>query len=358
MSDFMLGVEAAADWSAILNDAGAYDFYHTAPYNRLAQERGEGRPVLVGARYEGAVIALPLLIRPLSPFDGAPACDATSVYGYPGPVASPDITAAAIAYFQRALVGWARREGVVSVFSRLHPLIPEASLLSGLGEVVDVGPTISIDLTIAEDAQRRLYRANHRRDLRKLREAGFTCGIEDDAPAREAFLALYRQTMNRVSAAEHYLFDRDYIDRILAIPGLALMICRARDGSVAAGAINSALGAIGQYHLGGTADPFLGNAPMKLVFDRSGDWARARGCRHFHLGGGLGARIDPLFAFKAGFSPVRHCFRSWRWIADRPAYAALAGTAGTTASEFFPAYRARAPGVSKRERSVDTVQAA
>jgi hypothetical protein len=43
----------------------------------------------------------------------------------------------------------------------------------------------------------------------------------------------------------------------------------------------------------------------------------------FHLGGGKGGRNDSLFEDKAGFSPNRHPFHTWRLVTDREAYRRL-----------------------------------
>jgi hypothetical protein len=43
----------------------------------------------------------------------------------------------------------------------------------------------------------------------------------------------------------------------------------------------------------------------------------------FHLGGGKGGQNDSLFTYKAGFSPQRHAFHTWRVVADPEAYRSL-----------------------------------
>jgi hypothetical protein len=55
---------------------------------------------------------------------------------------------------------------------------------------------------------------------------------------------------------------------------------------------------------------------------------------------------DPLFHFKAGFSPLRHPFYTWRAVCDHDAYAsrvrdweARHGQPADDLTRFFPAYR-------------------
>ena len=65
--------------------------------------------------------------------------------------------------FQGTLRDELSRARVVSVFSRLHPLIPQQGMLAGLGECVENGQTISIDLTLPDEEQRAHYNKSCRR---------------------------------------------------------------------------------------------------------------------------------------------------------------------------------------------------
>lgn len=64
-------------------------------------------------------------------------------------------------------------------------------------------------------------------------------------------------------------------------------------------------------------------SPTTLETDCVRQWAKARGNRVLHLGGGVGAAKDPLFEFKAGFSPGRWRFQSLRLVSDPALYQTL-----------------------------------
>ena len=75
-------------------------------------------------------------------------------------------------------------------------------------------------------------------------------------------------------------------------------------------------------------------------------WAKERGNKKFHLGGGVGASEDNLFFFKSGFSKLRADYYTWRIIFDREMYDAaeaqwkdLAKVPPDDISQFFPSYR-------------------
>ena len=313
--------EEVEAWSAYLTKVAAYDFYDLPSYHALAERRGEGEAVLLAFEQGRFAILLPLLLRAITSIEGleqagAGLHDATSVYGYSGPLLSaealpPDV----IGSFQEALIAFAKTRNIVSIFSRLHPLRPGREALAGLGEVQVHGPTVSIDLTLSEEEQWRRYRNNHRRNIAKLRAQGYECSISRNEAALAAFSDLYRETMERRDAHESYFFDDDYFRALLDMGCFDFVLCH-HGGAVAAGALVSRCNGIAQYHLGGTVEAHLQIAPMKLVFDEARRWAAGSGCSVLHLGGGLGAQCDSLFNFKAGFSDRRHEFSTWRWIVD------------------------------------------
>ena len=99
----------AYEWLRVIEQCAPYDFYHLPQYHALAEGLGEGSARLLVYTEGNHVIAFPLLLRS---FDGVEASgaigsgwmDATSVYGYPGPVKSTEaIPAAVVANFQAAL---------------------------------------------------------------------------------------------------------------------------------------------------------------------------------------------------------------------------------------------------------------
>ena len=83
--------------------------------------------------------------------------DATSVYGYSGPLCShKDIPRAVVDGFQRDLIAALQELQVVSVFSRLHPLLPaQTTLLDGLGDHQFDGVTVSINLSATPPSSAR-----------------------------------------------------------------------------------------------------------------------------------------------------------------------------------------------------------
>jgi len=153
--------------------------------------------------------------------------------------------------------------------------------------------------------------------------------------------------MTRVEAERYYYFPPWYFTELRESLGGHLHLCIVEiDGQVASAGLFTEICGIVQYHLSGTRDAFLKYCPLKSMFNFMRYWAKDRGDRIFHLGGGVGGRGDTLFEFKAGFSHARHPFYTWRIIVDEPAYSALVGRWESLAriqadgpEGFFPAYR-------------------
>jgi hypothetical protein len=341
---------------AALGRSTQYDFYLLPEYHALAEEQGEGDARLFVYTQDEYTLALPLLLRSL---EGVPGFngkgkgwkDATSVYGYAGPVASrADVPAEVIRRFQAAVHGQLRELGVVSVFSRLHPLLPQAHLLAGLGECKTLARTVSIDLTRPPEVQRSLYRKNHREGVNRLRRSGISCDRDDSPEALDEFVALYHETMRRVGAADAYFFPRSYFDNLRRRlgPRVNLFVCR-REGRIISGGIYIECDGIVQYHLGGTLTEHLKLAPMKLLTDEVRLWGTAQGLKTFHLGGGATSQPDDsLLHFKMGFSDCLHQFAVWRWVLYPEVYQQLCQDRGRwndshglrpALPEYFPEYR-------------------
>src|ERR1043165_1391228 len=158
---------------------------------------------------------------------------------------------------------------------------------------------------------------------------GVTCIRDAQKHYLLEFIDIYEETMRRVSADNSYFFGSDYFATLAEGLGekLQLFVAMA-EGQVVAGGLFTLSGGIAQYHLGGTRDAFLSLSPTGLIFDTVRLWARENSAHVLHLGGGVGAKEDSLFHFKAGFSDRRHMFHTWRWVVVPEIYRQLCEEAG------------------------------
>ncbi len=342
-------------WDAMLQTA-PHDFYLLPGYAALTARFDGGEPTAILVEDGPRRLLMPLLLHDVPvALGGPPLRDATSPYGYPGiTVSTTDPAAPADAAFTRDAVGAAitalRESGVISLFLRLNALLPvDHQVLGEFGLLVDHGNTVSIDLRRDEVDLFQGMRGDHRRNIARLNRLGFTYQIDLSCSPEsvEGFLRVYTETMDRLGARSSYYFDADYLRELyVALGGRMALVSARQENEVAAAALFTEVDGIVQYHLGGTAGDFLRLSPIKGIFSVTASWARARGDRIMHLGGGLGGSEDALFSFKAGFSPDRHLFQTARIVIDQAAYDDLNGrwTARTgrpfaEPGRFFPPYR-------------------
>jgi len=343
-------------------DIAERDIYHLAGYHSYAEGSGEGEAMLivVGDRERG--LAWPYLRRRIDTVDGlagTDTTDVTSVYGYPGPIVwgcRPGDAFLAAAW-QEILEVW-RQQRVVSVFTRFHPLLGNAAIVAAFPPPTDGaelplpqplvlgGPTVSIDCRLDDGAARRGYAKVLRQEIDAARRAGLVTEVDEDWSEIETFTRLYGETMERSGAGAEYMMGLADVHRLRAALGgrLHLLVTRWKE-AVGAACLFTELNGIVQAHLAGTNEDLRHLSPLKVLLDDARSWARSRGDRVLHLGGGRAGKEDSLFAFKARFSPSRHAFHTGRWILEPQLYqdfvAARSCSLGACDEGYFPAYRAR-----------------
>jgi hypothetical protein len=337
------------EWLEVLSRVARHDVYHLPHYHRVEERQFKAAGHLFVYGEGDYLIALPLL---LSPVEILPEWnDATSVYGYAGPVAShKKVPEPIVRNFHAALAEALLERRVISVFSRLHPLISQYVLLSGLGECRTIGRTISIDLTLSPEQQRAQYRRTVKSAVnRQQRKGKVTCLHDPQKRYLRDFISIYEETMRRVGAADSYYFGENYFGALVRELGPMLQLFIALiDGRPAAGLLVTICNSIVQYYLGGTRSAFLKFSPSTPLFDTVRLWANEAGAHAFHLGGGVGAKQDSLFHYKAGFSDCRLEFAIWRWVVAPEIYRELCDrwsrknqlqALEPDTADYFPTYR-------------------
>lgn len=320
-----------------------HDFYALPCFAALDASWSNGEAVAYIDRENN--ILIPLVRRALS----YGYFDATSPYGYPGIVTNA-LTKKIRNAIERYLEA-GQKAGLVTSFLRLHPLlnanIPHA--LSGLDScmIVEHGPTVSVSLAEEDENWLAQLPKGLRRDIRVLQREGYVA--EFNGPdALNAFMDCYHASMKRREAADTYLFDQNYLEQLTECLGARITVCvvRSAQGEPACAGLFTCVNRIAQYHLSGTNPSHLSLGPNKLMLTAARKWAREQGAQWFHLGGGVGAREDGLFAFKRRFGSHLSSFWTLRLIHDRDLYENLRtrwlqrnNLTEAPNPNFFPVYR-------------------
>jgi hypothetical protein len=329
----------AADWGEALART-AHDVYHLPQYVMLDAPLSGGAPAAFRYDEPGRVLLVPLVLRPI---EHSGLRDAASPYGYPGPVsnAHPGDTGF-WARAGRAMVDVLRKEGIVTAFIRLHPLLPApVGALGNVGTIVRHGQTVSVDLSLTAEEMWRQTRRTHRNQINKARRAGVEV-VVDDWSRFDEWIGIYHDNMRRVGASDYYFFPPAHFDAARHALGDRVHLAVAMaEGELLGGNLFFEYRGFMHTYLQATTDGETRHAD-KLLYDEVRRWGREQGNAVFHLGGGLGGAQDSLFAYKAAFGAGRHDFHTWRVVTDPDAYADLLAPgvpAGSTMSGRFPPYR-------------------
>lgn len=342
-------------WLQTLNKL-KHDIYHLPEYVDLEAKRINAIPEAILIFENEKILFLPYLLRCVNNlFDTKIEIpliwDIVSPYGYPGILWSqaaantPEFLELAVNQLIFAL----RDRQICSAFLRLHPILNQ-----GLHEVLPLGlcqvsgETVSIDLSLSTSEIWHQTRPEHRNHINRCKRHGFTAKMVKLEEYIDKFMSIYHETMNRVEAKNYFYFDYNYFENLAKLHNNIYLCLIELNNQIACAGIFTECCEIVQYHLGGTKSEFLKQAPSKLMFDYVRFWAKERGNKFLHLGGGVGSAKDSLYNFKAGFSKQRHLFLTLRLITDTEKYNSLvelrAKSLKTEAqnlleSNFFPAYR-------------------
>jgi hypothetical protein len=243
--------------------------------------------------------------------------DASSPYGYGGPLATTD-DAGFLAAAWGAYVGWMREQRVAVEYVRFHPLLGNERHYGG-----SVGynrQVVSVDLTV--DDITASYAPRLRQTLKKAAGAGLMYEEHDLRPDAAGFGAYHRCAMREMNADAFYLFEDDYFER-LAMSGLATLgICRqsGSDAWLAAGLFLDGRG-VREYHLAATNDAGRKLGASSFALHQGALAARRRGLGQLYLGGGTDASAaNALLFFKSSFAPNRLAYRTGWTVFDTQAY--------------------------------------
>jgi len=335
-------------WSDIVSSSYEYDFYHTQSYHQLEKDN---RPILFVVFYGNDFIAIPFLIRSI---DETAYFDCTSVYGYCGPISNIDfkeISNDHLIYFQNELLTFFQKNKIITVFSRLHPLLSNNYFFKNFGELVNVNDTIAINTSLKEDEQKLKYRKSNKYEINQLRKQGvIVYKAETDEDVLE-FVSIYKSTMKKVAATEDYYFDIDYFNNFLNSTCFEKIILLAKhNGKIYSGAVFTIANGIMQYHLSGSLEYEGKFSLMKLIIDEARILATNLKLKYLHLGGGFGGSDkDSLFQFKSGFSDLRFQYQNWNLVVNKTIYEQLNKSANIDENNtsFFPLYRTKKPLNSK-----------
>lgn len=321
---------AAARWDELVSRSPQADVYHGSTYVVATAEVERSEPLGIVVTTENQQYFLPMLLRRIVGPTGENWVDACTPYGYGG-VICLKAEASSPTDLILALKNWSDSRNLVCCVLRTHPLLGQDWLFKSIQGIDFVSFTRRVETTAIaledwdEDRDcpsgmskgRRSDLAFARRNLQ------ITClGSDDVLEHLRVFRDLYENTMRRLGATEFFHFPWSYYERLAKLkPALSVAI-GWHSGLPVGGSLFMAGPRYGHYHLSASNELGRKFKVSTLLVVAGAKWARERGCRKLHLGGGILAN-DSLMMFKRSFGGNAYQFGHLTLIADRDRYQSM-----------------------------------
>ena len=318
-----------------------HDFFHLPGYLSACGVHEGGEPLLLMLDAGSYGMLIPVIKRSLSQFGEVFSgyFDASSPYGYPGPVCWGDNWEDLVPVMDDILEIFLREQKMVSLFLRLNPFLGISAEHPTLrGELKMHGPTVFLDLRDADESWKAINSRLRSFITQMLREG---CEVRiDQWETLEQVIEAYHETMGRLNASPFYFFPKAFFQSLKddTAPHFHLGTSYAPSGEVTGGVFFSEVNGLIQYFLTGTFMAYSDLSPSKLIINALRLWGLEKGHHTLHLGGGLGAQTENLFQFKSRFSKSLATFSTFRKIILPEEYQALSISRGDN-DDFFPIYR-------------------
>jgi serine/alanine adding enzyme len=328
------------------------DLYFHPDWGRAHETVEKGVSVPFLHRSELGTVSHTFIKRPIDrlPDDEERYFDLVSPYGYGGPIVlecSSGDRRALIDAFMLDLASYCRDNRIVSEFIRFHPIESNHEDLGAYYEISKIKKTLATNLVDYGDPCVAEFSKTCQKTVARCRSLGMEFSIGSDRASLEPFLRIYASTMKRNMALEYYYFDQSYFEGLLRLfPGHCFIATVSHEGRPIAGGLYLHYGRYVHAHLSGTLEDSVHLSPAYLLKAELVRWARERGYRYVHYGGGYtNSEADGLFLFKKRFSRnTEFDFHVGKRIWDPSAYEKLTRAHRSSRegdSAFFPAYRHR-----------------
>ena len=334
-------------WDEIVKTFKDYDVYYLSSYTKAFYLHGDGEPLLFYYCDE-AIKAINVVMKRdvskdehfVNKLEENKYFDFATPYGYGGWLVEGD---GSLSNLISEYSNWCKENNIISEVIRFHPVLANQGKVREYYDVMDLGKTISIDLTDEEEIWNN-FSSKNRNVIRKAIKNNVVIkkGINKDL--LETFRNVYNQTMNRDNAENYYYFKQDFYDSILYdLQNNAEVYYAEYDNKVIASSIILKAGNKLSYHLSGSLKEYGSLAASNLLLYEVSKWGSQNGYKTFHLGGGVGSKEDNLYSFKKAFyKGDGYQYSIGRMIFDEERYNELVKIrkGEEMRNNFFPLYRA------------------
>ena len=292
-------------WDDIVRSMNNYDVYYLSGYVKAFEINGDGRALLVYMHNDHVRAIHVLMVRDVAKalqFQGIleenKYFDAATPYGYGGILVDGDDIDDLLKEYQ----DWCIKSNIICEFVRFHPVLQNVEKVQKYYDVVPLGDTVCLNTTSKEVVWKNIISKN-RNMIRKAIKNGIQVYWGRAPWMIDTFMEIYNKTMDKDAADKYYYFGKEFYESILLdLKQEAMWFYALLDGKVIAMSIFLFADGKMHYHLSGSIKEYQNLAPTNLLLYEAAVWASTHGYSTLHLGGGVGASRDSLYAFKKAFN--------------------------------------------------------
>lgn len=334
--------DALSAWERIetAGQKSKLDFYFHPGYiwlNRLSEKKEESTPRVFFLETPTAFFWYPLLIRKIPAKYGVKAYDATSAYGFGGPLMIPKQASDnsqrerqdLLASFSSHWETYCAENVIVAEFIRFHPLLENHRDLTHC-ELHQIKDVVYFDLDVQQSVLLERLHPQKRRSLKKA--GGNNLAFSNSWAHYPEFKKLYQASMCDKAADDFYHFSPTFFDELETLAQRfktnneqnyrVRLNSVLHHGAVISSAIFLCAGDTVEYFLGANAAEARDVHSSAWLLWQSALQCREEGYKRYVLGGGLSAD-DELFRFKKQLSPLTAPYFIGRRIFNADAYEAI-----------------------------------
>ena len=339
----IFNMSQAKEWDELVRSFANYDVYYLSGYVKAFQIHGDGEPQLFYYN-ENGLRGIYVYMKRNTAIEGV--YDSITPYGYGGFLLEGNDSSENMNALWNAYVDKMKSENIVDNFVRYHPVLANAVPMKTCSDVIDLGKTVSMDLTSEEVIWKNIHSKN-RNMIRKAEKNGIVIKHGQGLELFDDFIKIYNATMDKDNAEPYYYFKPEFYKSIHEdLKDNYEMFWAEYDGKIIAMSIMIYANGRLNYHLSGSDLQYRNLAPSNLLLYKAAMWGMDKGMKTFHLGGGVGSGEDNLYKFKIAFNRFSDCqFSIAKHVFDNEKYDELVAERASCDAEFdkeskfFPLYR-------------------
>ena len=338
-------------WHDYLNRLHRKDVYFTPEYCEIYEKNGEGTAQLFLYEEGEDFVFYPYLLRNLKDLPAVSHVvkkygqlyDITTPYGYGGPITNVEEETNVqplMRRFTNSFREYCYSTNIITEFIRFHPLLQNQMIYSDI-EKIYLRDTIHIDLLPDYETIWANYDTKNRNRIRKSKTYDLRI-VHRKADELSNFLKLYYSTMAKAKARDYYFFSTDFFRNTFHLLNEKIELIEVVTNKNQV--IMTSLFIYGNeyihYHLSGSDRDHLKLAANNLILDYAVKWAKGKGFKSLHLGGGYSGNDDSLYKFKKHFNKYGNLpFHIGRQIHNPIIYGELSSLIQDDLQDYFPIYR-------------------